>query len=55
MASVRDDKELFLGFMAPEFQGFFADGTVAGREEFLRNLDDFHLAKYSMGVAMKSG
>jgi|694.fasta_scaffold86371_1 hypothetical protein len=35
--------------MAPEFKGFFADGTVAGREEFLRNLDDFHLAAYTMG------
>ena len=35
--------------MPPEFKGFFADGTVAGREEFLRNIDDFHLAKYSMG------
>ena len=48
-ATVRDDKEFFRGYMAPEFKGFFADGTVAGREEFLRNLDDFHLAKYSMG------
>jgi hypothetical protein len=48
-ATVRDDKEFFRGYMAPEFKGFFADGTVAGREEFLRNMDDFHLVKYSMG------
>jgi len=48
-ATIRDDKEFFRGYMAPEFKGFFADGTVAGREEFLRNLDDFHLAAYTMG------
>jgi hypothetical protein len=48
-ATVRDDKEFFRGYMAAEFKGFFADGTVAGREEFLRNLDDFHLTGYSMG------
>lgn len=48
-ATVRDDKEFFRSYMAPEFKGFFADGTVAGREEFLRNLDDFQLAAYSMG------
>ena len=48
-ATVRDDKEFFRGYMAPEFKGFFADGSVAGREEFLRNLDDFHLTRYSMG------
>jgi hypothetical protein len=28
-ATVRDDKEFFRGSMAPEFKGFFADGTVA--------------------------
>jgi hypothetical protein len=48
-ATVRDDKEFFRGYMAPEFKGFFADGTVAGREEFLRTMDDFHLVTYSMG------
>ncbi len=48
-ATLKDDKEFFRTYMAPEFKGFFADGTVAGREEFIRNMDDFHLVKYSMG------
>jgi len=34
--------------MAPEFRGFFADGTSANRDDFLRSLDDFHLAKFTM-------
>ena len=48
-ATLKDDKEFFRTYMAPEFKGFFADGTVAGREEFIRNMDDFHLVKYTMG------
>ena len=48
-AALKDDKEFFRSYMAPDFKGFFADGTVAGREEFLRNMDDFHLVKYTMG------
>jgi hypothetical protein len=48
-AALKDDKDFFRTYMAPEFKGFFADGTVAGREDFLRNMDDFHLVKYSMG------
>ena len=48
-AAVHDDKEFFRSYMAPEFKGFFADGTVANREDFLRNMDDFHLVKYTMG------
>lgn len=48
-ATVCDDNEFFRGSMTPEFKGFFADGTVAGREEFLRNLDDFQLTRYSRG------
>ena len=30
-ATLKDDKEFFRTSMAPEFKGFFADGTVAGR------------------------
>ena len=30
-ATLKDDKELFRTYMVPEFKGFFADGTVAGR------------------------
>ncbi len=48
-AALKDDKDFFRTYMAPEFKGLFADGTVAGREDFLRNMDDFHLVKYSMG------
>ena len=48
-ATLKDDKEFFRTYMAPEFKGLFADGTVADREDFLRNMDDFHLVKYSMG------
>ena len=48
-ATLKDDKEFFRTYMAPEFKGFFADGTVANREDFLRNMDDFHLVKYTMG------
>ena len=48
-AALKDDKDFFRTYMAPEFKGLFADGTVADREDFLRNMDDFHLVKYSMG------
>jgi len=47
-AAVTDNKEFFRSYMAPEFKGYFADGTSAGREDFLRSLDDFHLTKYNM-------
>ena len=48
-AALKEDKDFFRTYMAPEFKGLFADGTVADREDFLRNMDDFHLVKYSMG------
>ena len=35
--------------MAPEFIGFFADGTSANRAAFISNLDDFQLSSYTMG------
>ena len=48
-ATVKDDKEFFRTYLAPEAKWFLADGTVVGRDDVLRNLDDFHLTKYSMG------
>jgi len=48
-ASLRGDKEFFRNYLVPEAKWFLADGSVIGREEVLRNFDDFQLKKYSMG------
>jgi hypothetical protein len=48
-ACMKDDKQFFLTYLAPEAKWFLADGSVVGREQVLKNLDDFHLTKYSMG------
>lgn len=47
-ATMKDDKEFFRTYCAPEAKFFFADGSAASRDDLLRNLDDFHLTKYSM-------
>jgi len=48
-AMKRSDREFFRTYMTADFRGFFADGTTADRDAFLRNLDDFSLSEYSMG------
>ncbi len=48
-AAVKKDGEFFRTYMAPEFKGFFADGTTADRAAFIRNLDNFELTSYKMG------
>ena len=48
-AAMKDDKEFFRSYLAPESKWFLADGSVIGRDQVLLNLDDFHLQSYSMG------
>ncbi len=48
-AAMKDDKEYFRTFMAPEYKGFLADGSMVTRADFIRNLDDFHLTSFTMG------
>ena len=47
-AMMNDDKEFFRTYMAPEAKCFPADGSIIGRDDVIRNLDDYHLTKYSM-------
>ena len=51
VATQKRDGEFFRTYMAPEFLGFFADGTSADRAAFIRNLDDFELTEFQMGKA----
>jgi hypothetical protein len=48
-ASLKDDKQFFMTYLAPESKFFLADGSVIGRDQVIKNLDDFHLTKYTMG------
>ena len=48
-ATKQRNGEFFRTYMAPEFIGFFADGTSANRAAFISNLDDFQLSSYTMG------
>ena len=47
-AMLKDDKEFFRTNLAPEAKGFMADGSIITRDDIIRNLDDYHLTKYSM-------
>ncbi len=48
-AALKNDKEFFRTYLAPESKWFLADGSVIGRDQVLLNLDDFHLKSYRMG------
>ena len=48
-AAMKDDKDFFRSYLAPECKWFLADGSVVGRDQVLVNLDEFHLQSYSMG------
>lgn len=48
-ATMKDDMKFFEGFLADQATGMLADGSVIGRKEIIKNLDDLHLKKYTMG------
>ena len=48
-AAVRGDKEFFRTYLAPDSKWFLADGSEVGRDQVLKNLDEFKLTSYNMG------
>ena len=48
-ATMKDDTKFFEAFLADETTGVLADGSVIGREQILKNLDELHVKKYTMG------
>ncbi len=51
-AALKNDKEFFRTYLAPESKWFLADGSVIGRDQVLLNLDDFHLKSYRMFTSL---
>jgi hypothetical protein len=48
-ATLKDNRDFFETFLADEAKGMLADGSVIGRKQIIKNLDDMHLKKYTMG------
>jgi len=48
-ATLTDDKDFFRDFLAPEAKGMLADGSIIDRDGIIKNLDDLHVKKYTMG------
>lgn len=48
-ATMKDDTKFFEAFLADEATGVLADGSVIGRKQIIKNLDEFHVKKYTMG------
>lgn len=48
-ATMKDDMQFFEAFLADKATGMLADGSVIGRKQIIKNLDDLHLKKYTMG------
>jgi len=48
-ATMKDDTRFFETFLADEATGMLADGSIINREQIIKNLDEMHLKKYTMG------
>ena len=48
-ATLTDNKDFFRDFLAPEAKGMLADGSIIDRDGIIKNLDDLHVKKYTMG------
>lgn len=48
-ATMVDDVKFFRGFLADDATGLLADGTIINREQLIKNLDEIHVKKYTMG------
>lgn len=47
-AAKRQDSNFFKGYMADDFIAIFADGLAATKKDFVMNLADFKVTRYSM-------